>query len=461
MAYSLTFLLQQHTPLAHFQHFQTDDATLRATELRPALDRYLIEKVFNNQLNAFTGKGWLLALDEKKAAKLPSELQETGETYVWSFKNRLAFDYKMRIEPLGEVAGFHKINDSLKSGKYVADFPMLLSNMGGKEEKNDLKNFALHKGVAVTIQTRHSELLKEIKSALPALVARENFGNRSSKGFGSFTCIRVENEDVQTKMPFRYHFICDVSDMDTISYPLKRNEERQAPRNEFERQKSLFTIIDLFYKTLRSGINYGHKDFYFKSLLFRYVKDELKKQWDKRTIKEKYFVGDSTKHEHNHRDFLGLSTIEKWGIRATKKDFWTKEPGEITKELVAPPNADEDEKFVRFPSPVIFKPVRLDENRFNVWFDLRVDMKSVQQYKQQVIAVKKNGEGNLTLKPSPDFDLQGFFDFIFKDMDIETLDSHVEDFDEFGLNCRENHIYTRTLRPIFNQIYNNLQPKNQ
>ena len=42
----LTVKLKQHTPLIHFQAEQ-DGATLRATELKPKLDKFLVEHVFN------------------------------------------------------------------------------------------------------------------------------------------------------------------------------------------------------------------------------------------------------------------------------------------------------------------------------------------------------------------------------------------------------------------------------
>ncbi len=41
--FQITFTLKQHTPLIHFQHDQ-QGATLRATELKPKLDRFIIEK---------------------------------------------------------------------------------------------------------------------------------------------------------------------------------------------------------------------------------------------------------------------------------------------------------------------------------------------------------------------------------------------------------------------------------
>ena len=39
--YSISFTLKQHTPLIHFQH-NLPGATLRSTELKSALDKFLI-----------------------------------------------------------------------------------------------------------------------------------------------------------------------------------------------------------------------------------------------------------------------------------------------------------------------------------------------------------------------------------------------------------------------------------
>ncbi|MBK9152255.1 MAG: hypothetical protein IPM26_15270 [Saprospiraceae bacterium] len=41
--FQITFALRQHTPIIHFQHEQ-EGATLRATELKPKLDLFIIKK---------------------------------------------------------------------------------------------------------------------------------------------------------------------------------------------------------------------------------------------------------------------------------------------------------------------------------------------------------------------------------------------------------------------------------
>ena len=45
--FKVEFTLKQHTPIIHFQSDQVG-ATLRATELKPKFDRFLINYVFKN-----------------------------------------------------------------------------------------------------------------------------------------------------------------------------------------------------------------------------------------------------------------------------------------------------------------------------------------------------------------------------------------------------------------------------
>ena len=45
----LRFTLKQHTPLLHFQYEQ-ERATLRVSEVKPKLDRYIVEKEFEKPL---------------------------------------------------------------------------------------------------------------------------------------------------------------------------------------------------------------------------------------------------------------------------------------------------------------------------------------------------------------------------------------------------------------------------
>lgn len=65
--YKLPIKLKQHTPIIHFQHKQVG-ATLRATEVKPKLDRFLLEKLgegnYENGRQVAKQNRWLI--DEEK-----------------------------------------------------------------------------------------------------------------------------------------------------------------------------------------------------------------------------------------------------------------------------------------------------------------------------------------------------------------------------------------------------------
>jgi hypothetical protein len=420
--FETVFTLRQETPIIHFLHDQPG-ATLRATELKPKLDRFLLSKYGEPAI-----KDWIARTDDK---------------------GHISLDYKINILPTG-TEHMVKLQEEYKefSKKYeTSNFPHLLSNMGGKKYLEDLKNLVLYDGAKVIVKTWHNDLLDILKKELPILIANENFGNRSGKGFGSFICTAVDGMPIVVIPSFKYHFTVNIDEMDTINFRLPRyqNERRKRPGSVLECQKSLFTVIDIFYKTLRSGINFGHRDFYFKSLLYRYVSEKLNEQWDKRSIKERYFIGDSTKGQFDHRDFLGLSTVEQWGKEPPGR--WKYGKGEITKNA-------EGEDGLRFPSPMIFKPVRTTPNTFEVYF--KGEVNHIEDFKKEKIKVQKNGAGELRLTPSPNFDLQNYLDFVFEEVDIKQ---HVKDFDTKNLGCDTNPIFTHTIQPIFTQIFRNLQNK--
>ena len=61
--YKIEFTLKQHTPIIHFQHDQ-DGATLRATEVKPKLDRFIIEKLEKSGVNNIE-TGWFNNIEKK------------------------------------------------------------------------------------------------------------------------------------------------------------------------------------------------------------------------------------------------------------------------------------------------------------------------------------------------------------------------------------------------------------
>lgn len=422
--------LVQHTPMIHFLEDQ-QGATLRGSELKPKLDKYLIQKV----------GGWDQVPNSwKKEVPRRKESDELGFRAL-DYKVRIWVDPSTKLEvPINPVKN--------RRGKWDAKFPAFFANMG-KERKEDLRFFTMYQKVNLEITSLNTSLIKTLDLALPHFFAWTNFGTRQSKGFGSFS---IENDFPSTAL--RYHF--DV--------PFKGN-------SEITRQRHLFESIDLFYRSLRSGINLlnkgGENVFYFKSLLFLYALKERKEQWDKRTIKEHFWSGESTIQRNKHhprtddplgaplksaqpllRDLLGLSTEQEWKSREYRDT--------LRKESIDKDNSDPSTPlFARFKSPILFKPIMIAANKiFRVYFDVPPNIK--QAFKEGDgnianeahflgkgfnISFRNNYRPEMPLTTPKTFDFDQFFQYALK----VDIDNHVE-------LVFQGHPNFDTLSDIFNQL---------
>ena len=381
--HQLVVKLKQHTPLIHFQHDQ-DGATIRASEVKPKLDRFLLEKLKGDQIpfrNLLSGRG-----------------------------EHDSLDYKMTIE-----------SDNIETSIIPNRFPLYFGNMG---EENATKEFRYCNGLTkVTFSTYHDEIIEMLKRYLVEFFITNNFGTRQSKGFGSFY---IDRSDPLYKNPAS-------TQMMDYRFKVKVNGNLNVQWNK------LFKHINLFYSTLRSGINICNRDgrsiFYIKSIMFKYAKQNGF-QWDKKSIKEAYYHRDLTDQQRRRpdtddsdtlhfsqarnlnqkylfKDLLGLSSCEKWlSYRKT-----------ITKS-----NA----KIDRFKSPITFKPIRLNDDTIEVLF--RGEPVNT-NFVNQDINIKSNNTGNLVLKTYPDFDIDDFLDYAIFDVKLKELlgDPAYEDSETFEI----------------------------
>jgi len=135
----LIIKLEQHTPIIHFQHDQPG-ASLRGSELKPKLDRFLSDKI-NKDLYRSNGK----------------------------------LDYKVKILGKTTVA-------NSKFGN-ISDNDLYFGNMG----KNTFKKKFVHsENTKIHFFSFNYKILDEIKKHFEAFLANHNFGARQNKGFGSF-----------------------------------------------------------------------------------------------------------------------------------------------------------------------------------------------------------------------------------------------------------------------------------
>ncbi len=274
---SLNFTLKQHTPIIHFQH-QQGSATLRGTEVKPKLDRFLIKECELVEEVIIDGK----------VIKLPKEKYKN--LFINEGKQHLALDYKLSFENISFTEKYYLSSFPYSSKKQSALEGIVLSEFDAKYvhetqyfannenlkpgeiiNKDKVKLGFLQDTIQGKIVTYNSELLDFIFKKIEAFFLVENFGSRQSKGFGCYT----------------------VSSVDGKSFTFDENKLLEQFDVVYKNTSKLKNIIlalqeiSSIYMLLKSGRGANSKQGYKKSLLFRYfVSLSNPVRWEKRMLKQ-------------------------------------------------------------------------------------------------------------------------------------------------------------------------------
>lgn len=402
---TLTVTLKQHTPLIHFQPGQYG-ATLRASEVKPKLDKFILGKLSKDEFAEAKRKKWLIGKEDHPA-----------------------LDYKMRIigknVTLSPIEGYWGYRRNKKGVEIPISSPMFFGNMQNeqdKSKKNIKKCFSKCNDITLTLYSLNDDVIKIVLKYLQSFFLQTNFGTRQSKGYGSFSLVADEKwknavkEIEEETMPVFPYFTCKGG------------------------EKALFDEMEWFYKAIRSGINdcFGEK-FYMKSLMFAYAK-EKGEQWEKKTIKTVFYdqLSDAYDSEDvnekelaNHKnkndvltytspnkdkflfkDCLGLSTIEQWKKPVISegqliyKGFFT-----LKKSFCK--TVEQSDEIQRMKSPVLLKPIK-ENGLYKVYI-------MYNEIPEKFLKSKFNISVNccaenvfFPLKIFSDFSMKDYFDFIFR-----------------------------------------------
>lgn len=491
--HTLKVTLKQHTPLIHFQHDQ-EGATLRASEVKPKLDKYVLTQLGNG--NYKTGiddarrKGWLVGKGEHPALDYKMRIEATGvEKLIINEQRKYTEQHENNHKPYIQQGNNKYLAKIRKSdGRKICDlkqYPLFFANMDADYyNPNEYRKFSFTEApIIMVVLVKSDSLYKYIANAdlLNDFFFQTNFGTRQSKGFGSFGI--DENDELYREKHSNLRFMIPVPS--TIKYI----------DGKF---KYVFERIDLFCKALRGGINLKDRDgnttFYFKSLAFMYAKDVLQAHWDKRKIKEQFYNNRRYKKDKNRnmereldslpkqkddhgteeplsfeaekaydvRDCLGLSTNEQWlsfGDSIVKTAALKDENGRFRK-----PKDGENLPFDRMRSPILIKPIFLSSQDGNadayVAYVINILLQDnevgLEAFKdnRKISVISSKGRDFLLDIPSV-FSTKDFFDYVFnKDRLNIDVDTYVES------NYRKGKEY-RVLSDVFNQIKNNYNHGNQ
>ena len=337
------YKLVQHTPLIHFQHSEPH-ACLRATEVKPKLDRFLIEQLEKDDRFGddrwkkwFVGDGSQQSFDYMMRITPNSEQVERTHSIENGIERAIA-----RAEHRPPNASFHEIHKNyfgnMASGNNIQD-----------TIRETFKESLFYKdGLTLTIRCFIPELLTLIDEHIRGFFMMHNFGTRQRKGFGSFTV------DISTEPNAPKGFDL-VGKYCPNAYYCKLDGNVNAD--------ALLDAVWVLSAFLRSGFNRGEGN-YVRGFVFRYFQREKNPLAnDKAFVKQKVLrnvYNEATRGEHLHPYGNNVRYRYVRGLLGTNENSrFCRAPRGETREDRTVHNLyiHSAEGVERFPSPLLFKPI--------------------------------------------------------------------------------------------------------
>lgn len=333
------YKLVQHTPLIHFQHSEPH-ACLRATEVKPKLDRFLIEQLEkDDRFGDGRWKKWFVGDGSQQSFDYMMRITPNSERVerTQSIERAIA-----RAEHRPPNASFHEIHKNyfgnMASGNNIQD-----------TIRKTFKESLFYKdGLTLTIRCFIPELLTLIDEHIRGFFMMHNFGTRQRKGFGSFTV------DISTK-PNEPKGFDLVGKYCPNAYYCKLDGNVNAD--------ALLDAVWVISAFLRSGFNRGEGN-YVRGFVFRYFQREKNPLAnDKAFVKQQVLLNvynEATRGEHLHPYGNNVRYRYVRGLLGTNENSrFCRNPRGETREDRTVHNIyiHSAEGIERFPSPLLFKPI--------------------------------------------------------------------------------------------------------
>lgn len=329
------YKLVQHTPLIHFQHSEPH-ACLRATEVKPKLDRFLIEQLEkDDRFGDGRWKKWFVGDGSQQSFDYMMRITPNSEQVdrTQSIERAIA-----RAEHRPPNASLHEIHKNyfgnMASGNNIQD-----------TIRETFKESLFYKdGLTLTIRCFIPELLTFIDEHIRGFFMMHNFGTRQRKGFGSFTV------DISTK-PNEPKGFDLVGKYCPNAYYCKLDNDVNAD--------ALLDAVWVISAFLRSGFNRGEGN-YVRGFVFRYFQREKNPLAnDKAFVKQKVLhnvYNEATRGEHLHPYGNNVRYRYVRGLLGTNENSrFCRAPNAHTP--VYDIYTHSAEGIERFPSPLLFKPI--------------------------------------------------------------------------------------------------------
>ena len=322
--------LEAQSPIIHFQHDQAG-ATLRASEVKPKLDRFLLNKM------------------EQETGKRVAVLKEdNGYAVMFTDKEHNALNYRMNFEVPGNAYW-------VEPGTFKPEsYSIYYGNSGVHDEKEKKK--AVFTNPVMNLMCFNQVLRNYIEKYLVEFFAVTNFGTMQDKGFGSFMpkeCLKKSGElTLEETKRFAEMLKQAAGSVHCYSMSFVRVPEEINAKNAW--CTKVFKQIKDFYGIMKSGQNFGGNS---RSYLFQYMhgtdnkgnRDDLSIDNEKAWLKQKGIVpiieknGKTDRVDKNPRYVrallgvgAGMSFIQKDGKRLKVKINHKKGDGDAIERMDSP-----------------------------------------------------------------------------------------------------------------------------
>jgi hypothetical protein len=257
----LEVTLKQHTPLIHFQHEQ-EGATLRASEVKPKLDRFILKELEKLCPDIFGQYKSLITT-------IPNDSKNTSSPYMLSI--RLKDGRAVDKYVTGSYIPKNKANDYQRQGYRILDkTPYFADNKPIREGLTGEDNYKLgimprkNNSLDLVFRFWNPDWKEFLQKIIPLFFAITNFGTRQNKGFGCFYPVNGNETELERGLS------------------LFSGDALYRSSQQFDNIEGVFKEIDAIYKKIKSGN--------------RQTKSELRKyfnnmrpmiEWEKPYIQEK------------------------------------------------------------------------------------------------------------------------------------------------------------------------------
>lgn len=283
--YNINIKLKQVSPMLHFQG-REDGATIRATELKPKLDRFILSWIaFENSKitwdkDALNSETLMLNNCVKELIKEHQDwfIDKTGEKH--------ALNYKVRI-----IAG-NRLNNI--KDKCFGNAGYVL-----KQNKHE---YSYYESIFIKIKCFNESLKNKIIELFPLFIDSTAFGLQQGKGYGNYRVKKIDDKVIdysieENIIKIKDHFSKDNDDLLIYKLKLTKGLDYVAVLN----------AIANYNRYLKSGLRYGRN--YPSVLMKKYLKMDEKKR---EIINEKKAMKHKLAKNYNidrliRKDFQGKS----------------------------------------------------------------------------------------------------------------------------------------------------------